>query len=38
LYGNADEFGSVAEAVLRAYFAFSGEREEDVPEMIVRSV
>ena len=38
LYGNVDEFGSVAEDVLRAYFSFSGEREETVPKMTVRSV
>jgi hypothetical protein len=39
LYGNADdEFGSVAEAVLRAYFSFNGEDEEVVPKMTVYSV
>lgn len=38
LYGNVEEFGSVAEDVLRAFFSFSGEREETVPKMTVRSV
>ena len=35
LYGNADEFGSVAEAVLRAWMSFSGECEESVPQMMI---
>ena len=35
LYGNADEFGAIAEAVLRAWMSFSGEYEEVIPKMTV---
>ena len=34
LYGNADEFGSVAGAVLRAWLSFSGEYDEAIPKMM----